>query len=916
MSNTAETYRPIENEYRHTYDREIFRKQKKDRQEFITPEKTTVIFTQGNKGCIPLNDFVYSENGIVQVKEIKNGTRLLNGFVQSLYYYDDDIYEIDIDHVKHRFSGEHPIWVSKVPAQRINNYWGSWITVKDIFDSYNTRKPKNKWYVQNYRADYFKFNEISIGKSFARLLGYLMSDGTFSEKQSVKFTNVNPKILTDVAKLAMEFSEKMEFKIKCYPKGNGQDMLFVGKHGNNYSILKDKIRELGIIERNTFGKLQLLQEDELIEFIQSFFNGDGNLQPKHGHPWVSFYTGIHERIAYEMQFMLWRLGISSTISSRKREVHHNLNYEVKIAEAKSLRKLLLILDDMKYPNHFLVANTALKNIKDTSEHNTIWHGEWIPISSIKKIGKGTVCGWETFPSGEIISYGGLRTHNSGKSSLDEYIAMENFEAGHTVLDILSADNYESLFYFVNLNCKKYWEEKKKDPNALIPKYHCQCDKRYKVLLLVPDYVQIDQEWLDSKLANHKFFTKKEWKDAHPDSLEFPKISRCKKCEHEIKNQEKCSRCGSSERIITPPIHPDYKEWVKVKHIVIPNKGFKNRDKFVQQLTEALICGRDERRIITVNGVFNMKLSHKYKLLEQILRELKEVILRNFMPYDEYSVAKKRGLDKPIPVSEWTEEELNCHRVTILIREFGSIAPSGMKGINEETIVKKAMLDRIRLVRQSNITVIADFQRHADVIASIRDQKDFFIWKKTNQDMFPTDAYGWLLKEIHDKNQMIAMETNQGFADKVCPSVHDLKPSQMVVLYPNKLPNGRMWRIEKAKMPRHHHRQEDDNFEKITGLAFMKTWRFITRTEDGEMVETVKNEMMEDKKVQEATLGKLFDVVDKLQNPTDPSKKKMKYDEILEHCMPLNLIPSNWKVENLRKFMSNYRKRLVKPPTQN
>jgi len=49
---------------------------------------------------------------------------------------------------------------------------------------------------------------------------------------------------------------------------------------------------------------------------------------------------------------------------------------------------------------------------------------------------------------------------SGKSSLDEFIAEMNYKMGHTVLDIHSASNYESLFWCMNLGCRKYYDAKR------------------------------------------------------------------------------------------------------------------------------------------------------------------------------------------------------------------------------------------------------------------------------------------------------------------------------------------------------------------------------------------------------------------------------------------------------------------------
>ena len=48
---------------------------------------------------------------------------------------------------------------------------------------------------------------------------------------------------------------------------------------------------------------------------------------------------------------------------------------------------------------------------------------------------------------------------SGKSSVDELIGEENYLAGHTVVDLHSASNYESLYWCINKNCGEYWKNK-------------------------------------------------------------------------------------------------------------------------------------------------------------------------------------------------------------------------------------------------------------------------------------------------------------------------------------------------------------------------------------------------------------------------------------------------------------------------
>jgi intein/homing endonuclease len=386
----------------------------------------------GRRGCMPKDGIVYTPNGIRYVEGLKEGDEIFGGKINGLYEFEDDIYEIKIENITFKANGEHPIWIRKHQCKH-EQAIETWIKVEDIYQHYITKKSKEtRWYANFAHAKEFPMNTISVGKPFAKLLGYLMSDGTWSEEQSVKFTNVRREILEEVIDLASQYSAEMNYNIKSYYKGNGQDLLFVGIHGNSKSVIKDKLRELGIINRDTFGKLQMLQEDELIEFINGFFDGDGTLDISHRFvsgnikPQISFYIGIHERMAKEFQFMLWRLGVKSNITHRKKgKSSYKGCWEVRVCEYDSVKKLLSILSPIKYSERIIEAKNAIeKELRPYASHQVDKNGIWLPITSIKKIGKGVVVGWETKPSHLIISQMGLRTHNSGKTTLLKFLVTQ------------------------------------------------------------------------------------------------------------------------------------------------------------------------------------------------------------------------------------------------------------------------------------------------------------------------------------------------------------------------------------------------------------------------------------------------------------------------------------------------------------
>jgi len=396
--------------------------------------------------------------------------------------------------------------------------------------------------------------------------------------------------------------------------------------------------------------------------------------------------------------------------------------------------------------------------------------------------------------------------------------------------------------------------------------------------------------------NHKFLSKQEW-------LEYCHANGESVLEYDPKR---------------PQRNPDYTEWFKFIHIQIPNKGFKNREKFVEVLTKAILMAHDERRIIVFNPVFCKDKKHKFKIIEHIIREMGAIIRTNLKPHSGLSVARERAKtnslvdpNKPIPFKDWTNLEKNNHRASLFLREFGSVAPAGLKGEADETLVKKALLNIIRVVRQYRISLIADFQRHADIIASIRDQRDFFFWKQTNFDMFPQEQYHWLWELIAEEHKKYEEQLGTSIADSFFPRIDDLDHDEMIVLYPKKDENGNRYMKTKAHLPDFHHRAENDDFEQVTGLKFGEGWNFITKTEDGTLLDSERDKQKEDKILRDVETQRLFETAEKLMHPTDEKIKKMKYKETYEHLKSLNMIPDHWKGEStLRKFMSDRRKKVV------
>ena len=502
----------------------------------------------------------------------------------------------------------------------------------------------------------------------------------------------------------------------------------------------------------------------------------------------------------------------------------------------------------------------------------------------------------------------MGNRGSGKSSLDEVIAEENFKAGHTILDLHSAGNYESLYWVINKKCKEFWErwrainEKKPKNQQEREPLHCNCETRYKTLLVVPDYVEVDQDALDE--FNGKYYSKREWTEL--GNSEYGKVI--------IKT--------NGERSVERPLRAEFVEWLKIRKIHVPNKGYKNREEFIKDLTEIMLIGKNERRIITTNPIFYRDINHKLLVLEKWLREIPEIIRSNFKTNTPRSVADQRGVETPVPYDEWTLQEKNAHRVTVLMREFGSLVASQLTEERNQIIVKKAVFALVKICRHFHVSLVGDMQRGGDVLKNVRDQRDFFIWKQSNIDIVPED-YEWMKKMITELRDSVKEKVGIGLATRKYPNLEDLNPNQMYVLYPKKNAKGNLFKKFNVRMPLFHHHSADDDFEDDTklyslgnGLGLIKetevnkdkaTWRFVDKRHDGELVDSARDEMNEDKKVKDANMDKIFDLTIALMNPSDPNRKRMKAREVFDHVTTLGIAPDEWTFTAYAKWYQRLKK---------
>lgn len=440
---------------------------------------------------------------------------------------------------------------------------------------------------------------------------------------------------------------------------------------------------------------------------------------------------------------------------------------------------------------------------------------------------------------QVIMTQGQR--GSGKSNLNEFVAEELHNNGWTVLDLWASDNLENCFWCVNCNCKEKYGLMRQEHPEQKEEIHCNCNIRYPISILCPDYIEWDNNALDH--YNGVFYTKNEW------------IAKLRNQGEVIVEYDR----------IHPPRKPDceVKNWIKIKHLPKPSKTDRtgNNELIVQKFIEALLEARKERRILVFNPKLFPNEFEKFKTLEIIIRSLGDIAFCHFKQLTEKEVGKPR--------SQWTKEQICWHRMVVVMRELGELTASVLKGENESTLAKKAILNFIRKARHYNISLCTDYQRPEDAFSGVRDQANIFVLKRAPKRLFG-DEWIWAFDQIVKERQKIfdKMGYNQlSFrkANEKWPRIEELNMNRAYVVYSND--RIRLWEIP---TPNFHHKQPEDHFEQITGISFR-----ISQTHNESVLPGTSSTM-----VTESNEKVLHSFIFQLRNPTNG--KTMNWEDVLKY----------------------------------
>jgi len=381
---------------------EVARPNSEWQKDFVKSIKKRQVVKAGRQ-CLAEDEYVYTPKGIKPAGDIQEDDIIIGGQVSGVKHYTAPIYELTFcNGIKIKVSGEHPFWYKK--GLRCAE---GWVEAEAIEKRIGVKAGHNaSGYV------YFEPSELKGEKvAHAKLLGYMLSDGSFCDRQAVKFTNINKVFLWEVTTLALNFG--LETHLDSKGKGYDLHMTYSQGHANPLRLY---IKSLGATN-DSFGQIVNGDRETILQFLKGYFNGDGYLYIRRRKKddtrltncEVGFCTATRRK-SFELQYILWRLGILSTIKSEWMSKSTKPFYRVLIS-GRFCQRLLSLLDDTKYPDKFREALSLPLSNKYLEEGD----GYWLAVRSVKIIGEQTVVGWQTVGSNKVISYCGMRTHNSGKT---------------------------------------------------------------------------------------------------------------------------------------------------------------------------------------------------------------------------------------------------------------------------------------------------------------------------------------------------------------------------------------------------------------------------------------------------------------------------------------------------------------------
>lgn len=266
---------------------------------------------------------------------------------------------------------------------------------------------------------------------FWKIIAYLNTDGYFKKAidhhQSIKFTSITPKYISEVKELVSK--KYANISMKEYIKGNGKDVIFLVKsRQKSDNPLRTIVDELDY--DNNFPRKIFSQPKEIIAgYLNRVYSCDGSIylrKGKHKAAEIQLSCGINEIYAKYYQLLLLKLGIRTILKHHKKKKEKNTQFDLVINSRPIIKKFFdnigLIygkekqskkaydLSKIPYKQNYNFPEIDLKSPQGADTEKCYF----TKIKKIEYLGEEEVWDMEVPNKGWYIA-DGIHVHNSGKT---------------------------------------------------------------------------------------------------------------------------------------------------------------------------------------------------------------------------------------------------------------------------------------------------------------------------------------------------------------------------------------------------------------------------------------------------------------------------------------------------------------------
>lgn len=410
----------------------------------------------------------------------------------------------------------------------------------------------------------------------------------------------------------------------------------------------------------------------------------------------------------------------------------------------------------------------------------------------------------------------LGSPRSGKTLLLErflnYFQKNNFFTWW----MFSASGHEALFPIVNFNCRDRWyEELQKHPERSRELPSCQCHKPQPILLMKPNYIELDKKSFDYGIN----VTWKDWKEYNQayekglvreyiDPFNWDNIVAS--CPGGLFKKPKSMYPKQIFKVIdyTPPI--------------TGSTSTKNGEAFREDMRKAIATAKSENRILINSPGFHPIDSQgkleKYSVIAEGLKFTQDELAFDPM-FDVYDGDPESA----------TPQQLANHKKMYMFTELRALAPSAkLSGEKESGVSKRALYNFMPVRRHMKTWVIGDSQSPSDIFDGVRNQfSELKVFKRITPDLIGVENEKFYQKIDNTVNtylENLGINPKRNVPTKIKLALlkrfHICKLSELPDNYMCiKNPAGE-YQFRVVEHPQWHHKNDQyDNIEQILGTRF-------------------------------------------------------------------------------------------------